>query len=140
MSGEITLPEITIVGDPNAVPQNEADWYTQGFVDGYNSPDTEPTRPLMINDTLAAIYIYGVEAGRQSARERQAEIEAMLADQPQIGPDLGGESFEKAQEDYNRLLEELFHQHMPHTELEGGEGPADGPPRIVEPPGIRPIE
>jgi hypothetical protein len=127
MSGEITLPEITIEGDPNYVPTTEEDWYTKGFVDGYNESEAAPP---MVSETLVFYYSAGYEAGKQSAADRQAEIDRMLEDQPQIEGDLKGESFEKAQEQYNELLEDLFHQHPPHIEVEGE-------PRVVLPPGIR---
>jgi hypothetical protein len=118
MSGEITLPEITIEGDPNSQPVTASDWWAQGFISGYNAPDATPERPLMINDDLAASFFQGAAAGQQAVREVSVELETQLTGQPQIGPDIGGESLEKAQERFKQAFEELFHQHMPHTESE----------------------
>jgi hypothetical protein len=115
---EITLPEITIVGDPEELPITVADWWAAGFVAGYNAPDIQHDRPLLINEDLATVFAEGVNAGQRAANDRKAELDAELADQPQIGPDIGGESFEKAQEDFDRLLEDLFHRHPPHTDPE----------------------
>ena len=136
---DITLPEITIVGDPDAASVTMADWWANGFVAGYNAPSSDQDRPLMISDTLAESFAEGVVAGRQVASDRVAELEAELADQPSASPDDGtGESFEKAQEEYNRLLEELFHTHMPHTDPEHME---EGPIETGEfnRPMIRPV-
>ena len=105
MSGEITLPEITIEGDPDSQPVNASDWWAQGFITGYNAPEATPARPVMINDELAESFCQGAEAGRQAAREVSAELAAKLADQPQIGPDIGGESLDKAQERFKQAFE-----------------------------------
>jgi hypothetical protein len=118
MTEQITLPEITIEGDPNAQPTNAADWFAEGFIRGFNKPGISPDRPLMINDDLATAFFQGVQSGKNSASEVAAEFEAKFADQPQIGPDLGGETLEKAQESFREAFEALFHQHMPHTETE----------------------
>jgi hypothetical protein len=118
MSGQITLPEITIEGSAHAQPMNAPDWWAEGFITGFNAPDATPERPLMINDELAAIFFQGVANGQAAAREVAAEFEAKFADQPQLVPDIGGETLEKAQERFRDLFEGLFHQHMPHTEIE----------------------
>jgi hypothetical protein len=127
MSSEITLPEITIVGNPGAQPSTQSDWWAEGFIAGYNKPDETPERlrPLVLNDETTAIFLQGVNTGQRTAREVTAELEAELADQPQIGPDLGGESLQKAQERFKQAFEVVVHQHMPHTESES---------EVVDPP------
>lgn len=132
MAGEITLPEITIVGDPDYTPTTPEDFYTKGFIEGYNGQEAQPP---MVSETLVFYYDAGVEAGRTAATERQAEIDQMLADQPQLQGDLHGESFAKAEEEYREILEGLMHEHPPHTELP--EYSTDQPARIL--PGIQPV-
>jgi hypothetical protein len=127
MSNVITLPEITIVGNADAQPVTATDWWVEGFIAGYNKPDETPERlrPLVLNDETMAIFLQGVDTGQQAAHQVTAELEAELADQPQIGPDLGGESLEKAQERFKRAFEAVVHQHMPHTEPDS---------EVVDPP------
>ena len=91
MSDAITLPEITIEGSADSQPTNAADWWADGFVAGYNAPDRQIERPLMINDDLAASFLLGARSGRQAARDAQAEFEESIRDQPQVRPDIGGE-------------------------------------------------
>ena len=115
---DITLPEITIEGSASAQPANAPDWFAEGFMTGFNAPANNPARPMMINDELAAVFFQGVLAGRRSAVDLLAEFERNIADQPQLVPDIGGETLEKAQERFREEFEGLFHQHMPHTENE----------------------
>jgi hypothetical protein len=69
------------VGEPASPLSTKADWWANGFIAGYNSPDSQIERPLMINDEYAATFFEGVADGQQAARDRPAEIEAKLADQ-----------------------------------------------------------
>ena len=132
----ITLPEITIVGDPDYQPHTPEEWFTEGFTDGYNG---EEAKAPMVSEALVFYYMSGFDCGKQAASDRQAEIERLLEEQPQIREDLGGESFAKAQEEYNRLLEAVFHEHPPHTEGEGEPGaPQEGDPAGLVVPGDRP--
>jgi hypothetical protein len=130
MSSEITLREITIVGNADAQPVTASDWWVEGFIAGYNKPDETPERPMLLNDELTAIFFQGVDTGHQTASEVKAELESELADQPQIGPDVGGESLEKAQERFNQAFEAVFHKHMPHTDPES-DVPDPLPPNIT---------
>lgn len=118
MSGAVTLPEITIEGSPESQPTNAADWWANGFVAGYNAPDRQIERPLMINDDLASSFLLGATNGQQAARDAQAEFEESIRDQPQVRPDIGGESLEKVQQRFAEEFGSLFHGHMPHTEIE----------------------
>lgn len=118
MADIVTLPEITIVGDPQALPETSMDWWADGFAKGYNAPTTEPERPILINDELAAFFFQGFNDGAAAANQRIAELEAELAGQPSIGPEIHGQSFEEAQREFNEILEGLLHQHMPHIEVE----------------------
>jgi broad specificity phosphatase PhoE len=58
-------------------------------------------------------YGQGVEAGRTARREADAQYSG-----PTIGPDPGGESWEDYRRRWEELLEPIFHEHMPHTEVE----------------------
>ena len=123
--GTITLPEITIVGDPNAQPQNASDWWATGFVKGYNAPEAAAERPLMINDELAAAFLTGFQTGQEANREMQADFEERFRDSPQIGPDLGGEALDEVQRRYQEAWEALLHKHPPHIETPTEEGPPE---------------
>ena len=127
----IQLPEITIEGSPDAQAMNASDWWCEGFITGFNAPEDGAERPLMINDTLADSFFAGVASGQNANMEIQIENEDRMREFPQIGPDLGGESFEKLQRRYNEAWEALFHEHMPHTEVEGEPGPTLVRPNIV---------
>jgi hypothetical protein len=129
--GVYTLPEITIEGDPYAQPVTLADWWCEGFVAGFGSPDTTPERPLMMNDQIAFVFLAGVDVGRSSRWETDARIEEQLRDFPQIGPDLGGEAYDEVQRRYYEGWEALLHEHMPHIEVEGEPGPPPIRPNIV---------
>jgi hypothetical protein len=112
----ITIPEITIVGSPDSPPVNAPDWFAEGFTVGFNAPSSTPDRPLMINDELAGVFSQGVAAGQSAASDLAAEFQNQFGDQPQVVPDLGGETLEKTQGRFRKEFEGLFHQHMPHTE------------------------
>ncbi|MCA1576906.1 MAG: hypothetical protein LC794_06015 [Acidobacteria bacterium] len=120
----ITLPEITIEGDPDSPPITEADWWANGFTQGFNSPDETPERPLLINDDLAALFFFGVDNGKEAQAVTAAEIDALLADQPSIEGDIDGPTLESVrrqfEEDFSGLLDP---EHEPHIEVE--------PPAIV---------
>ena len=126
----ITLPDITIEGDPDAQPVNASDWWAEGFVKGFNAPDTVPERPLMINDELAASFLAGVQSGQQASKDIEAEFDQRFGTSPQVVPDIGGEAFDEVQRRYNEEWEAIFHQHMPHTEVEGEPGPTFVRPNI----------
>lgn len=126
-----TLPEITIEGDPTALPANASDWWAQGFTTGYNAPHAAAERPPMIKDELVAVYLVGFASGQQAARDTQADFDERFRGLPQIGPDLGGESFAEAQRRYNEAWEAVLHEHMPHTEVEVEPGPPPVRPNIV---------
>ena len=127
----ITLPEITIEGNTDARPTTASGWWCEGFMDGYNAPATPAARPLMINDELAAMYLGGYESGQQVNREVQAEFEERYRDSSQIQPDLGGEAYSEVARRYAEAWESVFHQHPPHTEIEGEPGPTLVRPNIV---------
>lgn len=127
MAGEITLPEITIEGDASANPRNAADWWANGFTAGYNAPDTPSERPLMINDELAAMFLSGAESGQAAARETADAMAALVAENPSIGPDIGGQSLESVREQFDRDFGSLFHsEHAPHP-------PHDEAKELLEP-------
>jgi hypothetical protein len=129
--GAVVLPEITIEGDAAAQPVTPSDWWCNGFMTGYNSPDADVARPMMINDETAALFFEGVKAGRDASRQMQEEIDEQLRDSPQLVPDIGGEPFSKLQRRYDEAWEALFHEHMPHTEVEAEPGPTLVRPNIV---------
>jgi hypothetical protein len=128
----ITLPEITIEGEANAQPINGSDWWADGFMKGFNAPDTVAERPLMINDELAASFFAGVESGKDASKGIVADLTERYYDSPQLVPYIeGGEAYEEVQRRYNEAWEALFHVHMPHTEVEGEPGPILVRPNIV---------
>jgi len=126
----ITLPEITIEGDPKAQPINASDWWAEGFMKGFNAPNTAAERPLMINDELAASFFAGVESGQNANKDIEAEFNERFRDSPQVVPDIGGETFEEVQRRYIEGWEAIFHEHMPHTEVEGEPEPTFVRPNI----------
>jgi hypothetical protein len=120
MSNEIVLPEITIEGSAESQSITAADWWADGFVAGYNAPDAQIERPLMINDELAATFLTGAASGQQAARDAQAEFDERFRDQPQLVAGIRGESLEKVQRRFIEDFGSLFglHGHMPHTEID----------------------
>jgi hypothetical protein len=96
----------------------------EGYQLGYSQPDAEPGIPLA--EPWMTYYRQGVEAGREARREADAQY-----DGPTIGPDPGGESWEHYQRRWRELLEPIFHQHMPHIEVEEMEIPEPPPVRVV---------
>jgi hypothetical protein len=120
VESQIILPEITIEGSADSASVTAADWWANGFVAGYNAPEATLERPLMINDELAAVFFVGAASGQQAALEAQAEFDEQLRDQPQLGPDIRGESLEKVRRRFAEDFGSLFglHGHMPHTEIE----------------------
>ena len=120
MSTEIVLPEITIEGSADSRPSTAADWWADGFVAGYNAPDVQIERPLMITDELAATFLMGAASGQQAARDAEAEFDDRVRDQPQLVSGIRGESLVKVQRRFAEDFGSLFgmHGHMPHTEIE----------------------
>ncbi len=121
MSNEIVLPEITIEGSADSPSITAADWWTNGFITGYNAPDAQIERPLMINDELAAIFLMGAAKGQQAARDAQAALDERFREQPSIGPEIiGTESLEEVQKRFTEEFGSLFglHGHPPHTEID----------------------
>ena len=121
MSNEIVLPEITIEGSADLPSITAADWWANGFVAGYNAPDVQIERPLMINDELAAIFLKGAASGQQAARDIQSVLDERFRDQQSIGPEIiGAESLDEVQRQFVEEFGSLFglHGHMPHTEIE----------------------
>jgi hypothetical protein len=116
---EITLPDIDA---DISEPRNASDWWTKGFVAGYNRPDEPQERPLMINDELAAMFLRGADAGKAAAAVTAQEMEALVADQDQIGPDLGGPSLDSVRAQFVRDFGSLFNSEQElHTHEEGPE-------------------
>jgi hypothetical protein len=114
-----TLPEITIYGDPKSNPTTSADWWATGFTDGYNAPnDAHPLPALVLNNEMAASYFIGVLDGMRAVQAANAAVDTAMAKQPGVEIDIGGISLEEAQREYNEAFEKLFHQHMPHIEIE----------------------
>lgn len=114
-----TLPEITIYGDPKSNPTTSADWWAKGFTDGYNAPnETHELPALVLNNETAASYYIGVLDGMRAAKAASDAVDAAMKNQPGIRPDIGGISLEEAQREYNEAFEHLFHEHMPHIEIE----------------------
>lgn len=86
-------------------------YVAEGYHLGYSQPEAEPGIPL--DEPWMSYYRQGFAAGRDARRDADAQF-----DGPTIGPDPGGESWEHYRRRWKRLLEPIFHQHMPHTEVE----------------------
>ena len=86
-------------------------YVSEGYQLGYSQPDAEPGIPL--DEPWMTYYRKGLEAGREARRDADSQY-----DGPTIGPDPGGESWEHYRRRWQELLEPIFHQHMPHTEVE----------------------
>jgi len=83
----ITLPEITIVGDPNSVPVIIADWFAEGFVVGWRDPGTKLEAPAPLNEEALAAFFDGVTSGANARRNIENSepdpglgVETMLGD------------------------------------------------------------
>jgi hypothetical protein len=85
----------------------------------------------MIDDELAASFFAGVESGQNARKDIEAELNERYRDSPQLVPDIGGEAYEEVQRRYNGGWEALFHEHMPHTEVDGEPGLTFVRPNIV---------
>ncbi len=97
-----------------AFPKNEAEWYVAGLIFGWQHPDRTPEAPAPLDEPFLSAYFTGCGQGAQARRDA-AEREAPI-DGPSIGPDLGGQSLDEFEREGREILEELFHQHMPHTD------------------------
>jgi hypothetical protein len=86
-------------------------YVAEGYNLGYSQPDAEPGIPL--DEPWMTYYRQGVEAGREARWDADSQYEG-----PTIGPDPGGESWEHYRHRWQELLEPIFHEHMPHIEVE----------------------
>jgi broad specificity phosphatase PhoE len=91
-------------------------YFRMGYELTYVKPTAEPGIPL--DEPWMSYYRQGMEAGRAARAEADSRYEG-----PSIGPAMDGESYEQYQRHIRELLEELFHKHEPHIEVE--------PPEVV---------
>lgn len=127
VDGTVTLPEITIEGDPgNADPNLDANLrssFSYGLLFGYEHPGEEPGIPL--DEPYASAFRSGAAYGTSAARGEGLPPSGSADpayDGPAIGPWIDGTPWEDYQRHQLDLLEEIFHQHMPHTENEAEPG------------------
>ena len=115
----ITLPEITIEGDPDSPSLTETDWWANGFIQGFNSPNETPERPLLINDRLAAFFFIGVDNGKNAQAVTAAEMDALIDENPGIEGEIGGPTLESVQRQFEKDFSGLLNpEHEPHIEVE----------------------
>jgi hypothetical protein len=112
----ITLPEITIVGDPGASPSTAGDWFAEGFMFGWNHPDTaNPEAPAPLREDLLSAYDEGARAGRNA--RRGIETDYADYDGPAVDVDPGGEPYEEAEKRWKEAWDEfLNHREDPHLD------------------------
>ncbi len=96
----------------DSFPTDEPGWYAAGLVYGWQHPDVTPEAPAPLDEPFLSAYFLGCQQGAQARTD-----DAPPVDGPAIGPDPGGQSIEDFERDGREILEGLFHQHMPHTEL-----------------------
>jgi hypothetical protein len=101
--------------DTANLPRNEAEWYVAGLIFGWQHPDTTPEAPAPLDEPFLSVSFTGCEQGAQARRDEAAQEPP--PEGPSIGPDLGGQSLDEFEAEGREILEGLFHQHMPHTEL-----------------------
>jgi hypothetical protein len=110
-----TLPEITIVGRPDATPETAGDWFAEGFMFGWNNPDTQPVMPAPLREDLLSAYFSGATYGKNT--RRGIEDTAGEYDGPAIGPDPGGELYEEAERRWREAWGAfLNHREEPHLD------------------------
>jgi hypothetical protein len=129
--GTITLPEITIVGHPVAMPVSAADWFCEGFMFGWQHPDVEvPEAPQPLSEELLASYTMGTTSGQRAAKNI---VEGYEDDGPGWeAAREGGIPYEKLEREWRDAWSEfLDHREEPHIENEPFEVPP--PPRLVVP-------
>jgi hypothetical protein len=118
----VTLPEITIVGNPNSVPVSIGDWFAEGFKAGWGDPDVTPEAPAPLDQEALDAFFEGVGAGSRARRN----IETSISDDsgPGVEPDIGGQIFEEVDREYREAFKKFLE---PHEEDEPHE---IGPPEI----------
>src|SRR5262245_17973298 len=110
--GTITLPEITIVGDPGGRPKTEGDFWCDGYVFGWSNPKAPLERPPMLADEYAQAYLDGAVAGQREASDAVAQADDQTpAEGPSIGPAPEGPvvSYEEAERRWREAWEEFIH-------------------------------
>jgi hypothetical protein len=115
----ITLPKITIEESSYEQVMNASNWWCNGFMTGFNTPDTTGGWPLLINDELVASFIAGLESGQHARKDIEAELDERYRNSPQVVSDIGREAYEEVQRHFNKAWKSFFHEHMPHTEVGG---------------------
>jgi hypothetical protein len=122
--GVVTIPEVTVEGDPtNADPNLDANlrtYFTYGLLFGYEHPGEESGIPL--DEPYLSAFREGAGYGTSAARGEGVPPSGSADPAytgPTIGPWIDGTPWEDYQREQLNLLEEIFHQHMPHTENEG---------------------
>ena len=108
--GHTGLPPALLSGD-RPMDKRIVESVSEGYQLGYSQHDAESGIPL--EEPWLSYYLQGLEAGREARRQADAQFGG-----PTIGPDPGGESWNHYRRRWKELLEPIFHEHMPHTEIE----------------------
>ncbi|MEU4036667.1 hypothetical protein [Streptomyces collinus] len=107
----------------STAPTTTQDWYLAGAIFGWEAPQCTAQAPAPLNDETLKAYFQGVEDGgtaRLDYEDQKAaeEDNPQPVDYPTIGPTPGGSiSLDDYLKENREILEGLFHQHMPHTEV-----------------------
>ena len=103
------------------MPHTEEGWFMAGVIFGWEAPMCTAEAPAPLADNYLAAYLRGVKAGGEvrldSVSDENDKAEAP-SDFPTIGPIPGGAvPLDEALHEQREILEEIFHQHMPHTDI-----------------------
>jgi hypothetical protein len=122
-------------------PVTQDDWYMAGLIFGWEAPQCTAEAPAPLNDETLAIYMQGVADGGNARldfeqQKADADNEPVFSDYPTIGPVPSGSiPLDEVLEEQKAILEKLFHQHDPHTDLPEYETwypPLDGTVQLPE--------
>ncbi|GII31892.1 hypothetical protein [Planotetraspora mira] len=100
------------------MPRTEEEWFMAGVVFGWQTPMCTAEAPAPLADNYLEAYFRGVQAGGEARLAAADEGVETPSEMPEIGPTPGGSvPLEEALSGQREILEELFHQHMPHVDV-----------------------
>jgi hypothetical protein len=104
-------------------PVSQTDWYMAGLIFGWEAPQCTAEAPAPLDDETLNTYFQGVTDGGNARldfekQKAKQDNEPVFSDYPSIGPIPSGSiSLDEALQEQRELLEVLFHQHEPHTDI-----------------------
>ncbi|MFI2369441.1 hypothetical protein [Streptomyces sp. NPDC018833] len=106
----------------SAAPTTIHDWYLAGVIFGWEAPQCTAQAPAPLNEEALGSYFKGVQDGGMARldfeEQRSEETGNPQPAYPSIGPVPGGSiPLDDHLKEQREILEGLFHQHMPHTDL-----------------------